>query len=416
MMIRRVLLEAPRNLPNCPQEKLAPNQKWSMKNVLFNSHDIVLALVIVLSFLLAVRVRSVAVLPRAGQILLPLFFVLHGLVALDTLLFWGDAIKFAAFSLSPWLPMLFSFASFALGPVIYWAFRSVLSPGKPIKATDYLQLLPALLTFPYLYWACYRFPFELQSELVLNLAIFSDANTHFMTFLTLKKIMPVIYGFLCVKLLFRKAPTTAKLAGVEPLLQPSTGFVFIWFWILLTHLLGQWLPVTTSDLMGLFGNYMSLTLVAALTYRSLGYSTAPAVPEAPAPAEPESEENAEDIAVLAEQIHKFIHTEKPYLNSRLTLERFAGLLHKSPRQVSQAINRGFEQNFHEYINGFRVEEAKRLLRDDACQSYSILEIAQQSGFNSKATFNRIFKTVTGATPTAYRREFSPDLEPHQHHC
>lgn len=386
-----------------------------MKSVLFNSHDIVLALVIILSFLLAARVRSVAALPRAAQILLPSFFVLHGFVALDTLLFWGDAIKFAAFNVSAWLPMFFSFASFAIGPVMYWAFRSVLSPAKPIKFTDYLQLLPALLTFPYLFWACYRYPFEQQSELILNLAIFSDVNVHFMTFLTLKKIMPVIYGFLCVKLLFRKAPATENLAGVKPLLQPCTAFVFIWFWILLTHVLGQWLPLASSDLMGIFGNYISLTLVAALTYKSFGYA-APEVPANHFTPEPEAEDASEDIVVLAERIHKFIQTEKPYLNSRLTLERFAGLMQASPRLVSTAINRCFEQNFHEYINGFRVEEAKRLLRDDACQSYSILEIAQQSGFNSKATFNRIFKTVTGATPTAYRHEFSPDLEPHQHHC
>lgn len=386
-----------------------------MKSVLFNSHDIVLALVIILSFLLAARVRSVAALPRAAQILLPSFFVLHGFVALDTLLFWGDAIKFAAFNVSAWLPMFFSFASFAIGPVMYWAFRSVLSPAKPIKFTDYLQLLPALLTFPYLFWACYRYPFEQQSELILNLAIFSDVNVHFMTFLTLKKIMPVIYGFLCVKLLFRKAPATENLAGVKPLLQPCTAFVFIWFWILLTHVLGQWLPLASSDLMGIFGNYISLTLVAALTYKSFGYA-APEVPANHFTPEPEAEDASEDIVVLAERIHKFIQSEKCYLNPRLTLERFAALLHISPRHVSLAINRCFEQNFQEYINGFRVEEAKRLLRDNVDHEKTILDIAQESGFNSKATFNRIFKLSTGVTPSAYRQQFPAELTPHHPHC
>ena len=386
-----------------------------MKSVLFNSHDIVLALVIILSFLLAARVRSVAALPRAAQILLPSFFVLHGFVALDTLLFWGDAIKFAAFNVSAWLPMFFSFASFAIGPVMYWAFRSVLSPAKPIKLTDYLQLLPALLTFPYLFWACYRYPFEQQSELILNLAIFSDVNVHFMTFLTLKKIMPVIYGFLCVKLLFRKAPATENLAGVKPLLQPCTAFVFIWFWIVLTHVLGQWLPLASSDLMGIFGNYISLTLVAALTYKSFGYA-APAMPVEHFTPEPEAEDTTEDIVVLAERIHKFIQSEKCYLNPRLTLERFAALLHISPRHVSLAINRCFEQNFQEYINGFRVEEAKRLLRDNVDHEKTILDIAQESGFNSKATFNRIFKLSTGVTPSAYRQQFPTELTPHQPHC
>lgn len=389
-----------------------------MKNILFNSHDIVLALVIVLSFLLAFRVRSVTAMPRAAHVLLPAFFVLHGLVAIDTLLFWGDAIKFAAFNVSPWLPMVFSFASFAIGPVLYWAFRSVLSPGKPLKPRDYLQLLPALLTFPYLYWACYRYPFAQQSELILNLSIFSDVDVHFMTFLTLKKMMPVVYGFLCMRLLFRKTTRAHAVPGLAPLLQPYTGFVLIWFWIFLTHILGQWLPVATSDTMGIFGNYVSLTLVAALMYMGLQYS-APSIAENPVTEEeppPDTEDNNEEIAALSERIHQFIRDEKPYLNSRLTLERFATLLQVSPRQASLAINRCFGRNFHEYINSFRVEEAQRLLRDDVDHTRTILEIAQQSGFNSKATFNRIFKLATGVTPTAYRQQYVGELTPHRPHC
>lgn len=394
-----------------------------MKSVLFNSHDIVLALVIVLCFLLAFRLRSVKALPRATHRLLPVFFILNAFVAMDILLFWGDAIKFAAFDLWSWLPMLFTFASFAVGPVLYWAFRSLLQPEKPLRRIEFVQLIPALLTFPYLYWACYQHSYEQQRELVLNLTIFSDVNVHFMTFLTLKKMMPVLYGILSIALLFQ--PGAPPKESDARLLQPYVGFVLIWFWVLLTHLLGQWLPMNSSDVLGIFGNYMCLTLVAVLVFRGVAYPPPattvvvmePALTQDPTEEEPaESSDDKEEITAIAERIHKFIQAEKPYLNSRLTLERFAGLMELSPRQVSTAINRGFEQNFHEYINSFRVEEAKRLLRDDACQSYSILEIAQQSGFNSKATFNRIFKTVTGATPTAYRHEFSPDLEPHQHHC
>lgn len=389
-----------------------------MKSVLFNSHDIVLALVIGLSFLLAFRLRSVAALPRATHWLLPAFFILSAFVAIDTLLFWGDAIKFAAFDVSPWLPMLFSFASFAVGPVLYWAFRSLLAPQKPLRRRDLAQLLPAIATFPYLYWACYQHPFELQRELVLNLAIFSDVNAHFMTFLTFKKLMPVIYGILSIALLFQ--PGAPPRESDARLLQPYVGFVLIWFWVLLTHLLGQWLPTASSDLLGIFGNYMSLTLIAVLVLRGVAYPPpASSVAVMTPPPEKEPEETIEDndeITALSEQIHTFIQAEKPYLNSRLTLERFAGLLQMSPRQVSLAINRCFEQNFHEYINGFRVAEAKRLLHDDTCQTLSILEIAQQSGFNSKATFNRIFKIMAGVTPTAYRREFPTELAPHQHHC
>src|SRR5690606_25534539 len=104
-----------------------------------------------------------------------------------------------------------------------------------------------------------------------------------------------------------KTPPTEKIAGVEPLLQPCSGFAFIWLWILLTHVLGQWLPLASSDFMGIFGNYMSLTLVAALTYKSLAYPM-PAVPVNHVKEEPEIGESNEDITALAERIHKFLQT------------------------------------------------------------------------------------------------------------
>src|SRR5690606_12215242 len=122
-----------------------------------------------------------------------------------------------------------------------------------------------------------------------------------------------------------------------------------------------------------------------------------------------------DAEALAARIDKLMQTEKPYLNSQLTLERFADLLGVSSRQVSFTINRCFQQNFHEFINRFRVEEAKRLLGDEEFQERTILDIAQQSGFNSKATFNRFFKSFVGVTPSAYRQQISAGMTPQHPH-
>jgi len=380
-----------------------------MKNLLFNSHDIVLALVIVLCLVQAIRMMSTSAFSGIVKKLLACFFILNALVAADTLLFWGDAIKHAAFTFSPWLPMLFSFASFAIGPVLYWLCRSLVLSNSPIRWTDYLQLLPAMATPLYLYWACYRHPLEQQHDLVLELAIFSSTQAYFLVFLTLKKLAPVIYGFLSIAVIFRcPATLSQKSPKTLRILNLYVGFAFIWLWVLLTHLLGQWLPVAASDMIGIFGNYMSLTLVTVILFTSL---ESPPATAAIIHKQVKTEEDSEsaELITLSEQIHKLMLTEKPYLNSQLTLERFAALLDTSPRQVSFAINRCFEQNFHEYINRFRVEEAKRLLRDPEHQEQTVQEIAQQAGFNSKATFHRFFKSLVGVTPSAFRQPSTGEL-------
>jgi len=86
------------------------------------------------------------------------------------------------------------------------------------------------------------------------------------------------------------------------------------------------------------------------------------------------------------------------------LERFADIVGLAPREVSTVINRKFRQNFHEFINGYRLNHAKQLLRNSEQFALSIQDIAHASGFNSKATFNRFFKKFVLITPSDYRRK------------
>ena len=93
--------------------------------------------------------------------------------------------------------------------------------------------------------------------------------------------------------------------------------------------------------------------------------------------------------------------EKPYLDPLVTLEKLAKKLMIQPYQLSQVINSSFNQNFFEFINGYRIEESKRMLTSEHA---SIEEVMHQSGFNSKSVFNTFFKKTTGLTPSAYRNQ------------
>ncbi|WP_297098946.1 AraC family transcriptional regulator [uncultured Draconibacterium sp.] len=111
----------------------------------------------------------------------------------------------------------------------------------------------------------------------------------------------------------------------------------------------------------------------------------------------------EDEAVkYIKQLNQYIQLEKPYLNPGLTLTQLASDLNISPHHLSQIINEHFNMNFFEYTNQFRVEEVKSRINNPKFESFSLLGIALDSGFNSKSAFNRIFKKYTNQTPSQYR--------------
>ncbi len=395
-----------------------------MNNILFNTHDIVLAVCILFCGFFAVANNLSKTFSPGSRNLLTVFFVLSACAFFDTLVFWGDAVRYAAFALSPWLLMLFSFAAFAIGPFLYWFFRSLQQPEVKLSARDYLQLIPALLALPYLYWACLRHPIEQQQALILNFSIFSNTQVHFFAFLTLKKLIPVVYGIWCLALIYRRPGFMAQQsAALRPILHLYSGFIVVWAWGLGVHLLGQWMPVKLSDQLGVVGNYLSLALLLVIwlersktpaqvegIHITLAAPSIQPQPEVKAEARPDNE--LDELAVL---IQTLMLEQQPHLNSQITLERFAALLAQPPRQVSAAINRCFEQNFQEFINRFRIEEAKRRLQDPLLAGFTIVDIAQQAGFNSKATFNRLFKQQVGVTPSAYRQAFLPGFIVPQHH-
>jgi AraC-like DNA-binding protein len=105
---------------------------------------------------------------------------------------------------------------------------------------------------------------------------------------------------------------------------------------------------------------------------------------------------------LRQAIVTMMEDEKLYQEPDLTLQNLGERLGVPPYQVSLAINQGLGKSFYELVNSYRVEEAKRLLRNEQSVNYTILSVGFEAGFNSKTTFNTVFKKFTGLTPTEYR--------------
>jgi AraC-like DNA-binding protein len=105
-------------------------------------------------------------------------------------------------------------------------------------------------------------------------------------------------------------------------------------------------------------------------------------------------------------LKKLLHlmaAERPYTDGELTLQKLAERLSLPANHLSQLINERLNQSFTDFVNSYRVREAQRLLADPSASHFSVLGIAEEVGFNSKSTFNLVFKKQTGMTPSEFRR-------------
>ena len=109
---------------------------------------------------------------------------------------------------------------------------------------------------------------------------------------------------------------------------------------------------------------------------------------------------------LLEKLNAHITKNKPYLDADLTLNDLASQVQISSRQLSTLINVELGKSFFDLINGYRIEEAKRIFRESTDNKLTVLEVMYEVGFNSKSSFNTAFKKYAGSTPTAYKSRFS----------
>lgn len=111
-----------------------------------------------------------------------------------------------------------------------------------------------------------------------------------------------------------------------------------------------------------------------------------------------------EIEKLKNKLEILMTTEKPFLEPALTLSDLAKILGVNSAVLSRAINLGFGKNFNDFVNEFRIDEVKKKLAGEDAKNLTLLGVAFECGFNSKATFNRAFKKFTGVSPKEYQTD------------
>lgn len=158
--------------------------------------------------------------------------------------------------------------------------------------------------------------------------------------------------------------------------------------------------------------WWNLGLVAIIAYVSIqGYAQPQMVPihfddsEVVGSEEEKAEQSSTDPQ-WDMALTKVMVEEKAYLNPELTLSSLAKKVELTPLQTSEVINGVHGSNFNEYVNGFRVAHFKEEVVKPENKALTLLAVALDSGFNSKATFNRVFKKIEGVSPKEYVTQHS----------
>ncbi|NQZ43804.1 MAG: helix-turn-helix transcriptional regulator [Flavobacteriaceae bacterium] len=113
------------------------------------------------------------------------------------------------------------------------------------------------------------------------------------------------------------------------------------------------------------------------------------------------------LQLKIEKLEHLMQVEALYTQQELRASDLAEALEMPSNQLSLLLQETYGMTFTEYMNGYRVEKVKELLKSDVLKTYNLAAVYEQAGFRSKSSFNAVFKNVTGQTPTAYLKSLEP---------
>ena len=380
-----------------------------MKSLLLNLHEVVIALTILETLILCI---ALSVLPggrKQPRRLLQAFFLLIVGTLATTLIIWNTSFQAMVIANYPWIPALLSACLVLQGPVLFFYLRSL---SREIDLRHWrhgIHLLPALLAVGVIF----SYDLSIYDWLPWHWADLSVADRAALAFVWfLVKCSPLIYVLACFYTEYRLRQQLKQMYSSisERELRLADlvlgGFFIHWLWSFVAYFLGGYVSGDTNDLLGIINNYLTVLLINALFLFGWRNTREQLQQELVVAVEPEKDRLQEMPQVDEKRaaIEQGIRVQRLHLESQINLERFAEQIGIKPRELSTIINDHYQQNFFEFINSQRVEEAKRLLAAPECAGDTVLDILYKSGFNSQSAFHRFFKRMAGMTPSEYRKE------------
>ena len=306
------------------------------------------------------------------------------------------------------------------GPLLFFFIKNYISKNQRFKPKYILHFVPFFIDH---LDGFNNFYFQTKEEKLEDLTEIMNGypDGDLAVFLIIRSIHPIIYCLWSIRVLNVHRRNTLKLFSFT-----TEKLTLDWLWYLTWSMLivgsfaftinfiivffeiADWvklrmLVVSMSALWVFFLGYYSVQKTPF--YRSFPVKDMDTLELENVSKQPEKYEKTrlkeEDIPELKAKVLHHLEEDKPYLNKNLTIAGLAEDIGVQTYQLSQLINDQLGKSFFELINSYRVEEVKKRFFDPTYSNLTLLGIAMECGFNSKASFNRIFKQLTGQTPTEY---------------
>ena len=311
------------------------------------------------------------------------------------------------FLLASTYPLLFCF-----GPFYFIYCHYLFDKNYKVSIKSILHFIPAFLVL-LMMLPFYMMPEDQKISFISNLKTNSNLKipVEQLVFMSIHVAQTVIYVYAAYKFIHKKEQELKEFSSdvlvVKKINWLNTFSLYFAIWLLLYFLLV--LVLTFINSFQIQVDYIML-LITSLSLYAIGYSAiqSPEIFKSFPDLDPIAIgiRNGNKFPELKQKLLQFMETNQPYLKSDLKISELADSLSVPYHQLSQLINDEFLVNFYDFINKYRVEDAKKLLIEDN-RNYKILAIAYEVGFNSKATFNRVFKKFTNLTPSEFKERFSP---------
>jgi AraC-like DNA-binding protein len=300
---------------------------------------------------------------------------------------------------------------FMQGPYIYIYTRALVDRSFAFTWKHTFHLLPAL---GFLVYVFFIYP-QIAHQTALRVSLFG-ISAIFTLFILLSVPVYIYLSFRELthfkQLLHNNLSSTEGVDG-QWLRYILIGMSLFWLVIILL-VVNKFLGGSDPQHSGAHGIFLPLTLfIYAIGY--LGIKQKPIFVDLVNPAadnqqkedRPKYEKSSlsqSEAQAIAQRLKNWMETEQAYLDENLTLAAVCDALALPGHTLSQVLNQEFQKNFYEFVNRYRVDEFIALRSDPNNQNYTILALALDSGFASKASFNRAFKKLTGLAPSQYPYE------------
>ena len=303
--------------------------------------------------------------------------------------------------------------SFLYGPLLFLYFKKVIH-NHTFRYKDLLHFIPTVLFLIYII-PIYALSGSEKLNLMLNRVkngLNASDSEQLVLIVLLKLTSLIIYGYF-IRKLYLKSSKKSDIIKSDRLWQRNLYHIHF-LYIFAYAIYGILINITISS--GFFYHFQLGSMALMVLYIGYSANIQPSVFNGVISYTnrlfPKYEKSGLTPSLsieLKNHLEHLLTNEQIYKENDINLEMVAEKLNTSRHNASQVINEHFKISFHELVNTYRIQEAKRILSDDKKRNLNIIDVAYEVGYNNKVTFNKAFKKGTQLTPSQFQRSI-PQLQ------